>query len=188
MMQLELLSILDYFIIIILTISIIISFIKGFTQSLLGLLTWIGAAILTLIFYENLSNYIGNYINKISILEKSGLSVIISTILSIPFIFLLSLIILRKLKSFISSDFQKSSLGNFFDKIFGAIYGFIFGFLLISILIIVTNNIFNNFSTTKFINKSFIYPYIENFNKNYLIKYTPLAIENGNKIIEENID
>ena len=95
---------------------------------------------------------------------------------------------LRKLKSFISSDFQKSSLGNFFDKIFGAIYGFIFGFLLISILIIVTNNIFNNFSTTKFINKSFIYPYIENFNKNYLIKYTPLAIENGNKIIEENID
>ena len=57
-MSFESLSLFDYFIFIIISISIIFSFIKGFVQSLLGLLTWIGATIITLIFYENLSNFI----------------------------------------------------------------------------------------------------------------------------------
>ena len=64
-MSFDSLSLLDYFFIIIISLSVIFSFIKGFTQSLLGLLTWIGAAILTLIFFENLSNYLSEYLNKI---------------------------------------------------------------------------------------------------------------------------
>ena len=76
-MSFETLSIFDYFIIIIIITSVFFSFIKGFVQSLLGLLTWIGATIITLIFYENLSNFISNYINTIEVFEKSGLSVII---------------------------------------------------------------------------------------------------------------
>ena len=42
----------------------------------------------------------------------------ISTVLSIPFIFLVSLFILKKVRSLISADFQKSSIGNFLDKLF----------------------------------------------------------------------
>ena len=99
MMSFETLSLFDYFILIIIIISMIFSFMKGFVQSLLGLLTWIGSTIITLIFYENLSNFISSYINRIEFFEQSGLSVIISTVLSIPFIFLLSLILLRKIKS-----------------------------------------------------------------------------------------
>jgi len=182
------LSLFDYFILVILIISIFFSFIKGFTQSLLGLLTWIGAAILTLIFFDNLSNFISNYMNRVEFLETSGLSSIISTILSIPFIFLLSLIILRKIKSLISSDFQKSSLGNFFDKIFGIIYGLMFGIIIISIVIVIINNIFNNFESSKFIIDSNFYPYIDKLIKNYLIEYTPLLLENSNEIIESDID
>ena len=73
-MSLESLSLLDYIIIIIISASVIFSFIKGFVQSLLGLLTWIGAVILTLIFYENLSNFVISYINRISFLEETGIS------------------------------------------------------------------------------------------------------------------
>ena len=86
-MSFESLSLFDYFIFIIILISIIFSFIKGFVQSLLGLLTWIGATIITLIFYENLSNFISNYLNRIDFIEQSGFSDILSTGLSIPFIY-----------------------------------------------------------------------------------------------------
>ena len=129
-MSLELLSLFDYFIIIFVALTVTFSFIKGFIQSLLGLLTWIGAVIITLIFYENISNYFASYLNNISFLEKSGLSLIISTVLSIPFIFLVSLIILKKMRSMVSTNFQKSSIGNILDKILGVFYGFIFGILL----------------------------------------------------------
>ena len=46
----ENLNLFDYFIIVIFSISMFFSFIKGFTQSLLSLLTWIGAVIITIIF------------------------------------------------------------------------------------------------------------------------------------------
>ena len=186
-MNLELLSLFDYFLIIFLTISIVFSFIKGFIQSLLGLLTWIGAVIVTLIFYENIANYFASYLNNISFLEKSGLSLIISTVLSIPFIFLVSLIILKKMRSMISNNFQKSSIGNILDKILGIFYGFIFGVLLISILTITINNFSNSFENSNFIKNSFIYPYIKDLN-NYLLNYLPIVLEDTQKIIIENSD
>ena len=187
-MSFESLSLFDYFIFIIILISIIFSFIKGFVQSLLGLLTWIGATIITLIFYENLSNFIANYINRIEFFEQSGLSIIISTGLSIPFIFLLSLILLRKIKSLISTNFQKSSLGTFFDKIFGIIYGFTFGLIIISITTITIEKIYNNFKSTRLINNSKIYPYLDTFNKEYIVRYTPLILDETNTVIDNNTD
>ena len=185
-MSFESLSLFDYFIFIIILISIIFSFIKGFVQSLLGLLTWIGATIITLIFYENLSNFISNYLNRIDFIEQSGFSDILSTGLSIPFIFLLSLILLRKIKSLISTNFQKSSLGTFFDKIFGIIYGFTFALIIISVTTITIEKIYNNFTDTRLIKNSTIYPYLNTFNKDYVIKYTPLIVDESNTIIENN--
>ena len=187
-MSFETLSIFDYFIIIIIITSVFFSFIKGFVQSLLGLLTWIGATIITLIFYENLSNFISNYINTIEFFEKSGLSVIISTGLSIPFIFLLSLILLRKIKSLISTNFQKSSIGTFFDKIFGIIYGFVFGVVIISITTITIEKLYKNFPSTELINNSTLYTYLNTINKDYISRFTPLIIDETNTVIENNSD
>ena len=187
-MSFETLSIFDYFIIIIIITSVFFSFIKGFVQSLLGLLTWIGATIITLIFYENLSNFISNYINTIEFFEKSGLSVIISTGLSIPFIFLLSLILLRKIKSLISTNFQKSSIGTFFDKIFGIIYGFVFGVVIISITTITIEKLYKNFPNTELIKNSTLYTYLNTINKDYISRFTPLIIDETNTVIENNSD
>ena len=173
-MSFETLYLFDYFIIIIIFISMIFSFIKGFVQSLLGLLTWIGATIITLIFYQNLSNYIyNNFINRIEYIEQNELlSDIISKGLSIPFIFLLSLILLKKIRSLISTNFQKSSLGTFFDKIFGIIYGFAFGLIIILITNITIEKIYPNFPNTRLIKNSTLYPYLDTFNKDFIIRYS----------------
>lgn len=182
------LHLLDYILIIIISITIIFSFFKGFIQSLLGLLTWVGAVIITLIFYENFANFISSYLNKINFLEESGLSIIISTILSIPFIFLVSLIILKKARNMISADFQKSSLGSIIDRLFGIVYGFIFGLLVISISLITINNISKGFSSSAFVKNSILYPYIDELNSNYIMKYIPVLIDETNSTIENNSD
>ena len=187
-MIIESLSPFDYFIIAVIIISMLISFFKGFVQSFLGLLTWIGAVIITLIFWENLAFHILSYLNRIPFLEQSRLSIIISTVLSIPFVFLVSLIVLKKIRSLISADFNKSGIGSFIDKILGIIYGFIFGLLITIIIITTINNLWNNFRSSSFVKNSITYPYIEDFSNKYINKFSPILIKSTEEIIEENID
>ena len=91
----------DYILLAITLIFIFLSIWKGFIQSILGLMTWIASILITLIFYQKLSNYLSIKINQINFLESTGLSEIISIIISIPVIFIFSLIILRKLRKII---------------------------------------------------------------------------------------
>ena len=77
------LYILDYVLLIITLLFIFFSVWKGFIQSILGLMTWIGSIIITLIFYENLTYYLANKLNGFEFLESTGLSDIIGIILSI---------------------------------------------------------------------------------------------------------
>ena len=91
------------------------------------------------------------------------------------------------MRSMISNNFQKSSIGNILDKILGIFYGFIFGTLLVAILIITINNFSNNFETSNFIQNSYIYPFIKGLN-NYLLDYLPTILEDTQEIIIENSD
>ena len=43
----------------------------------------------------------------------------------------------------ISADFQKSSIGNFFDKIFGILYGVLFGIIILSLRMIAPKQIYS---------------------------------------------
>ena len=87
------LYILDYILLVITFLFIFFSIWKGFIQSILGLMTWIGSIFITLIFYETLSNYFARKLSGFEFFENSGLSEIIGIIVSIPIIFILSLII-----------------------------------------------------------------------------------------------
>ena len=62
----------DYILIAIILLFIFFSIWKGFIQSILGLMTWIGSIIITLIFYQKLSDYFSFYINKIGFFESLG--------------------------------------------------------------------------------------------------------------------
>jgi len=172
------LYLLDYILLIIISLFVLFSIWKGFIQSILGLLTWIGSIIITLIFYQQLSNYLFIYINKVGFLESLGLSTIIATIISIPLIFIISLILLKKFRKIISADLDKATLGIILDKFFGIIYGFIFAYFIFSVLLLLIEQTNTNFIV--FLNNnSFILLNINDINHSYFYKYIPFIFENS---------
>ena len=162
----------DYLIISILIIILIISFLKGFIQSILGLLTWIGSILITVYAYNNFADFLTKQILNIKFFQNYEYFInILSLIISIPIIFLLSLFILRRIRQFLSSDLDKQILGIIFDKFFGFVYGLVFSYLILSTFLYMLekpenlNNLFvwildNSFilNTVYMINK-FVYAY-----------------------------
>ena len=55
---------LDYILLIIILLFVFFSIWKGFIQSILGLMTWIGSIFITLFFYENLADFISMQLNE----------------------------------------------------------------------------------------------------------------------------
>ena len=126
----------DYIVIIISFIFIIFSFWKGFIQSLLGLLTWIGSIIITIYSYSFLAIFVSKQLLKIDLLKNYELITnVIGTIIAIPLIFLISLFILKKIRKFLSSDLDKQILGIIVDKILGIIYGLVFSYIIFATLL-----------------------------------------------------
>ena len=75
----------DYLVIILTLIFIIFSFWKGFINSILGLLTWIGSIFITVFSYNYLSDYINEILLNIDFLSNlSQFTYILSIIVSIP--------------------------------------------------------------------------------------------------------
>ena len=56
----------DYILFAITLIFIFFSIWKGFIQSILGLMTWVGSILITLIFYKKFANYLSTKINQIA--------------------------------------------------------------------------------------------------------------------------
>ena len=165
----------DYLIIVITTIIIIFSFWKGFINSVLGLLTWIGSVFVTIYTYEYLSQFINDTLNQIDFLSRFGQFLyILSLIISIPVIFLLCLFLLKKIRTVLSSDLDKKILGLIIDKFFGALYGLIFSYIIFSSVLYLSNNNnvnillnFNNF----LVENSNILEKISSYNSNIINFY-----------------
>ena len=142
----------DYIIIVLSIIIILFSFWKGFINSILGLLTWVGSIFITIYSYEYLSDYINNLLLNIDFLSSfEQFTFVLSILITIPVIFLLSLFILKRIRKILSSDLDKQILGLILDKIFGALYGLIFSYIVFSTVLYLTNNnnfeILNNFNS-----------------------------------------
>ena len=160
----------DHIIITIGSILVIFCFWKGIINSILGLLTWIGSILITIYFYTSLSDLINKQLIKIEVLSNyEQITELVSTLLSIPIIFLFSLFILKKLRKIISSDLDSQILGKIIDKIFGFLFGFIFNYLIFTTLIYIINNFefLNNFNNFLFEN-SFLLNELNTFNNNLL--------------------
>ena len=167
----------DYILLIIISIIIIISLWKGFVQSLLGLLTWVGSIIITIYSYNSLSNFLSEQLNKIDLLKDyPSIINLIAIIISIPLIFLITLFILKRVKQFISNDLDKQILGIVLDKFFGFIYGFIFSYVIFSTILYGLENfsLLNSFYNW-IIENSYILNNINLINKSILI-YLNLTI------------
>ena len=131
----------DHIIITIGSIVIIFCFWRGIINSILGLLTWIGSVLITIYFYNNLSNFINKQLLNIEILRNyEQIMNLISILLSIPIIFLISLFILKKFRKIISSDLDSQIFGKIIDKVFGFLFGFLFNYIFFSTIIYGVNN------------------------------------------------
>ena len=166
------LYILDYILLFITLLFVFFSIWKGFIQSILGLMTWIGSIFITLIFYETLSNYLSSKLNEFTFFENLGLSEIISIIVAIPIIFIISLVVLRKIRKLITSDLDKATLGIILDKFFGIIYGLFFSYFIFSISLFFINKISDSLALY-LIENSEILSQIHIFNEAYILKNIP---------------
>ena len=169
----------DYIILAIGIITIIFCFWRGIIGSILGLLTWIGSIIITIYFYTGLSNFINSQLLKINILKNyEQITNLLSTIISVPLIFLISIFILKKIRKIITSDLDKQILGVLIDKIFGFLFGFIFNYIIFSTLLYFTDNIeFLNFLNDLMIENSFLLLTLDNFNSNLLNSIIGIEME-----------
>ena len=161
----------DYIIVVILIILISFCFLRGFIQSLLGLLTWVGSILITIYSYETLSNFIVKQILKINFFQQfEYLSNIGSLVISIPIIFIITLFILKRIRKLLSSDLDKEIFGLILDKFFGLIYGVIFSYIILtSIIIILKRFEFNTLNNWLIDNSNIIY-IVNNFNEDYIYK------------------
>ena len=126
----------DYIIIIISFLFIIFSFWKGFIQSLLSLLTWLGSIIITIYSYSILATFVSKELLKIDLFKNYELITnVIGTIIAIPLIFLISIFILKKIRKFLSNDLDQQILGIILDKSLGLIYGLIFSYIIFATLL-----------------------------------------------------
>ena len=156
----------DYVLLIIAILIVIISTLKGFVSSILGLFTWIGSILLTIYSYENLSNVLTHQILKINFFQNYEYwTNILSIIISIPIIFILTIFVLRKIKKFMSSDLNYQLLGLILDKLFGLIYGLIFTYLVFTASLIMIERL--NFNSTIIYDNSNIIFYLDNINNKY---------------------
>ena len=131
----------DYVILILSLLIVIFSFWKGFINSILGLLTWVGSVFVTIYTYKYLSDYLYKIFLYIDFLSKFEQFVsILSLIISIPLLFLISLFILKRIRRIISNDLDKQILGLILDKFFGVVYGIIFCYVILSTIIYFTSN------------------------------------------------
>ena len=141
----------DYVLIALILVIVIFYFWKGFINSILSLLTWIGSFFITIFSYEYLSSYLNNILLNIEFLSNfDQFNYILSILISIPLIFLLSLFILKKIRKIINNELDKKLPGYILDKFFGIIYGFLFSYIIFSSVIYFTTNneisILNNFN------------------------------------------
>ena len=169
---------LDYILLIIAILFIIFSAWKGFIQSLLGLMTWVGSIIITLYSYTAFSMFLDSQFLKIKFFQNyEMISNVLSIIISIPVIFLISLFILKKVRKFLSSDLDKQIFGIIIDKIFGILYGLIFTYFIYSTILFTFYKFKFEDLGLWFIDISQILSLIDNINEQYIYKLIP-TIEN----------
>ena len=174
----------DYVVLILSLIIVIFCFWKGFINSILSLLTWVGSIFITIYTYEYISEYLNKLLLNINFLSPFEQFVsVLSVIISIPFIFLITLFILKRIRKILSNDLDKQILGLILDKFFGSLYGLLFSYMIFSTALYLTNN--KTFNILKNVNvfltdNSNILNQISEYNKNIILIY--------NNNLDNNLD
>ena len=120
----EIVSILDFALVVTLAISTVVGFFRGFVSEILSLLVWVMAFWATFSFDNDLSIYF------ISSIESEASRVWLSRLLILVAVLLIGGIVNKLLSKIVSWKFS----GNLF---FGTLFGFFRGLVLITIIILI---------------------------------------------------
>ena len=154
-------SVIDLIYILITILSLIKCYSKGFVLSILSMLKWLLAYIVTLIIFPRVKPYVKNIIDNEYVLDV-GLGVTI---------FILAIFLILLINKGISRAIKYTGLGSL-DTIFGFFFGFIRAYI-ISICIFSGVHIVYNYDKWPInLDKSYTFPYLEK-GSNYLLKVFP---------------
>ncbi len=131
-------------------ISAIIGFARGFVREAISLATWLGAIILALMFYETVANMIPIEIDKD----------IIKNVLAGVIIFTVVLIIGSIINFFFSRIVEVIGLGAI-DRILGGAFGILRGLLIVTLIVFLLKLGFTNLTETDYWKKSASIPKFE---------------------------
>jgi uncharacterized membrane protein required for colicin V production len=127
----------DYLILSLSVFVIFFSTWKGFVNSILGMLTWVGAVLISIYLHQYLSELIISQLSKSELIAKNlPINSISKYILAIPIVFFISLYFLKKFRKLLTSDLDKTFIESLLDKIFGLIFGIAFTYIILSTIVI----------------------------------------------------
>ena len=154
-------SIIDIIYLIITILSLIKCFKKGFILSILSMIKWLFAFVITLIIFPKAKPYLKDVIDNEYVLD-----VVLSITIFVIVIFLVLLV-----NKGLSRTVKYTGLGNL-DTMFGFFFGFIRAYI-ISICIFSGIHIVYNYDKWPInIDKSYTFPYLEK-GSNYLLREFP---------------
>ena len=154
-------SIIDLIYLVITILSLIKCYKKGFVLSILSMMKWLLAYIITLIIFPRIKPFLKNIIDNEYILDI-GLGITI---------FVVVIFLVLMINKGISKAVRYTGIGSL-DTLFGFFFGFLRAYI-ISVCIFSGIHIVYNYDKWPInVNKSFIFPYLEK-GSNYLLKEFP---------------
>ena len=154
-------SVIDLIYILITILSLIKCYSKGFVLSILSMLKWLLAYVLTLIIFPRVKPYVKNIIDNEYVLDV-GLGITI---------FILAIFLILLINKGVSRAIQYTGLGSL-DTIFGFFFGFIRAYVISICIFSGIHIVYNHDKWPINLNKSYTFPYLEK-GSNYLLKVFP---------------
>ena len=154
-------SIIDLIYLIITILSLIKCYKKGFVLSILSMMKWLLAYIITLIIFPRIKPFLKNIIDNEYVLDI-GLGITI---------FVVVIFLVLMVNKGISKAVRYTGIGSL-DTLFGFFFGFLRAYI-ISVFIFSGIHIVYNYDKWPInVDKSYVFPYIEK-SSNYLLKEFP---------------
>ena len=113
----------DLVILVIMIISTLIAVIRGFIREVFSLIGWIGAALITFLFFEKTANYLSNYFENKTVVSA----------ISVLGLFTISLIAIS-IVNMVLTDFSRAIRLGAIDRSLGLAFGFVRGMIIVSVI------------------------------------------------------
>jgi len=157
----KIISIIDLIYLIIMILSVVKCYRKGFVLSVLGASKWLLAYVVTLILFSRIKPYLKGIIDSEYVLDLS-LGIVI---------FVVVVFVVLMINKSISKAVKFIGLGSL-DSIFGLFFGFIRSYVICVCLFSLVDIVYNYSKWPINTDKSYTFPYVEK-GSNYLIKEFP---------------